>query len=134
MVSPDGRWIAYESDESGQLEVYIRPFPGVERKWRVSNSGGVYPVWNPEGGELFYRNGDGMISVAVDVNGEELSLGKPVTLFRRSFASTIFRNYDVGPDGDHFIALGDVGGSLAPTQLILVQHFDEELTQRAPPP
>ncbi len=55
-VSPDGRWIAYQSDESGRYEVYVRPFPGPGGKWQISNSGGMLPIWSRNGRELFFQN------------------------------------------------------------------------------
>src|SRR4029453_8678885 len=57
MFSPDGRWLAYASTESGQYEVYVRPFPGPGGKWQISTNGGVYPTWSRTRHELLYRNG-----------------------------------------------------------------------------
>src|SRR5262249_49032752 len=62
-LSPDGRWLAYVSKEFSRYEVYLRPFPGAERMWQVSTDGGTEPVWNPNGRELFYRNGNKMMVV-----------------------------------------------------------------------
>ena len=69
-VSPDGRWIAYESDESGRDEVYVRPFPGPGGKWQISNAGGSLPVWSRNGRELFFENLDNRIMVT-DYDSEE---------------------------------------------------------------
>src|SRR5262249_3784661 len=63
--SPDGRLIAYASDESGQMEVYLRPFPGPDRKWPVSTQGGTSPCWNRNGKEIFYRKGNAIMAVEV---------------------------------------------------------------------
>ncbi len=66
-ISPDGRWMAYTSDESGKYEIYVRPFPEVNKgRWQVSTSGGDTPLWSPNGRELFYRNGDSVVAVAVE--------------------------------------------------------------------
>ena len=81
-ISPDGRYMAYQSDESGTENVYVRPFPDVnEGKWQVSSNGGNSPLWSPDGRELFYRNGDATMAVAVET---ELAFkhGKPRFLFK----------------------------------------------------
>src|SRR5207247_9597846 len=61
--SPDGHWMAYASDESGQMQVYVRPFPGPDRRWPVSTHGGTQPMGNRSGKEVFYRNGNTMVDV-----------------------------------------------------------------------
>ena len=63
--SPDGRWLAYISDESGRYEIYVQPYPGPGGKWQISTEGGTEPVWNPNGRELFYRSGDKMMAVDI---------------------------------------------------------------------
>jgi hypothetical protein len=78
--SPDGRWLAYISDESGRDEIYVQPYPGPGGKWEISTEGGTEPVWNPNGQELFYRSGDKMM--AVDVTTQlGFAAGKPRMLF-----------------------------------------------------
>ena len=110
-LSPDGRWLAYASDESGRSEVYVRPFPKVgDGKWQVSRSGGSGPRWAHSGRELFYRNfGDTLMAVAV-VPGASFVAGREVALFDvRRFAnrfSTWF--YDVAPDDKRFLYLRPV--------------------------
>ena len=77
-VSPDGRWIAYASDESGRFEVYVRPFPGPGGKWQVSNAGGTLPIWSHNGRELFFQNPDNRIMVAdYEWKNESFVPGKP---------------------------------------------------------
>jgi Tol biopolymer transport system component len=84
-ISPDGRWMAYVSNESGKTEVYVRPFPDVNKgRWQVSTDGGDSPIWSPNGRELFYLNGDAVMAVSVDAE-RELSLGTPELLFRGSY-------------------------------------------------
>ncbi len=128
MFSPNGRWISYQSDESGRYEVYIRPFPGAEGKRQVSIGGGSNPVWNPNGKELFYRNGDKMMVVDIETEGE-LALGTPQILFERP---SFLEEYDVTPDGQRFVMIEEGESQPAPTQLILVQNWGEELKRLVP--
>src|SRR5262249_37087332 len=83
--SPDGRWLVYASDESGQMQVYVRPFPGPDRKWPVSTEGGTSPRWNKNGREVFYRNGNKMMAVDVAIS-PELELSSPRLLFEQRYA------------------------------------------------
>ena len=89
-LSSDGRWLAYESDESGRFEVYVRPFPDVDTsRQQVSGAGGYWPVWNPNGQELFYITGENRL-VAVAVESEpSLTLGAVVELFDTSPYQTL---------------------------------------------
>jgi hypothetical protein len=104
--SPDGRWIAYQSNESGLWEIYVRPFPGPGGQWLISTTGGVYPRWAPEGKELYYIDPTGrLMAVPIGVKSDALEVGKPVALFQPHVlgggANMIGRNqqYDVAPDG-----------------------------------
>ncbi len=106
-ISPDGKWLAYESDETGEWEVYIAPYPGTGGKLQVSRGGGKEPRWRGDGKEIFYLDPEGNI-VAVEVNGEgTLATGAPEKLFqahaRPSVSSSDMFNYDVTPDGQRFI-------------------------------
>ena len=74
--SPDGRWLAYISDESGRYEIYVQPYPGPGGKWQISTEGGTEPVWNPNGRELFYRSGDKMMAVDIATQ-PRFAAGKP---------------------------------------------------------
>jgi Tol biopolymer transport system component len=133
-VSPDGRWLAYSSDESGAFEVYVRPFPEVATaRWQVSGSGGTLPVWARNGRELFYVNGHGeMTSVALKP-GSSFSLGEPRTLFSVSqYTLGIGSNagaYDITPDGRRFVMMRPTAG-LGETELVVVQNWFEELKAR----
>jgi Tol biopolymer transport system component len=103
-VSPDGRWIAYESDESQRFEVYIRPFPNVSAgKWPVSTTGGHSPLWSHDGHTLYYMTGDTLMAAAVRAHGDEVALDPPRALFSGPFDTTQFGNYDVFPDDEHFL-------------------------------
>jgi len=131
--SPDGHYIAYASDESGRLEIYVRPYPGPGGKWQVSTEGGGEPVWNPKGRELFYRAGKKMMAVDVTTEGT-FSVGKPKVLFEGSYVPTprSFPDYDVSPDGQRFLMLKSAEEA-TPTQINVVLNWFEELKQKAPP-
>ena len=120
--------MAYASDESGQMQVYVRPFPGPDRKWTVSTQGGTSPRWNRNGRELFYRNENKMMVVDVSTSSE-LALSQPRLLFeqRYAFGSTItIANYDVSPDGQRFVMVKDESGS---GRLNVVLNWVDELTR-----
>ena len=132
--SPDGQWLAYVSDETGRQEIYVLPYPGPGGKWQISTEGGREPVWNPNGRELFYRNGDSMM--AVDVATKPVfAAGKPRVLFEGRYAPTVFTapNYDVSPDGRRFLMLKpSESAEAAPTRINVVLNWFEELKQRVP--
>ena len=131
--SPDGEWIAYSSDESGRREVY-EPYPGPGGKWQISYNGGLGPVWNPEGGELFYRSGSSMMSVAIDTESG-FTAGAPQKLFEGPYVPTGFSypNYDVTADGQRFLMLAPVASqSGGATQINVVLNWTEELKRLVP--
>ncbi len=131
--SPDGHWIAYTSDESGRDEVYVQPFPGPGGKWQVSTEGGYGPVWARNGRELFYRNADKMMVVAVSTK-PTFSAGPPRLLFEGSYTNSSRReaNYDISPDGERFLMVKAAETHRAPTELYLVVNWFEELKRRVP--
>ena len=99
-LSPDGHWLAYCSDESGRSQVYVQPYPGLDKRVAISTDGGAEPAWSRDGKELFYRIGGAMMSVAVKTSGTDFVPDKPVMLFRGVFLNTTpTRMYDVAPDG-----------------------------------
>jgi serine/threonine protein kinase/Tol biopolymer transport system component len=132
--SPNGRWLAYVSNESGRFEIYVQPYPGPGEKWQISTEGGTEPMWNPNGRELFFRSGDKML--AADVTTQpSFSAGKPRMLFEGPFepAPTTFPNYDVSADGQRFLMLQLVEqAEAAPTQINVVLNWFEELKRRVP--
>jgi eukaryotic-like serine/threonine-protein kinase len=132
--SPDGRWLAYVSDESGRVEVYVQPYPGQGGKWQISTEGGTEPVWNRNGRELFYRSGDKMM--AVDVSTQPgFAASTPRMLFegRYEHPPVPLHNFDVSPDGQHFLMLKPVDQEqAAPTQINVVLNWFEELKQKVP--
>jgi len=112
-LSPDGKWMTYISNESGQNEVYVRPFGGGDRRWQVSTQGATQAAWNPNGREIFYREGNRMM--AVDVSGtSELTLSPPRVLFDQRYAfgaGITVANYDVSGDGQRFLMVKDEAGA-----------------------
>jgi Tol biopolymer transport system component len=131
--SPDGRWIAYQSDETGRNEIYLCRFPGCSGKQPVSRDGGTYPRWNPAGKELFYRNGDKMMTVSFAMAGDALTLGAPSMLFERRYGPTAMSDrFDVSPDGKRFVDFDDSVAEPPATHLVLVHNFGEELKRRVP--
>jgi eukaryotic-like serine/threonine-protein kinase len=132
--SPDGRRLAYVSDESGRFEIYVQPYPGPGGKWQISTDGGTEPVWNPNGRELFYRNGSKMMAVEITTQ-PGFSAGKPRILFEGRYepAPVPVANYDVSPDGQRFLMLKpSYQAEAAPTQINVVLNWFEELKQKVP--
>jgi Tol biopolymer transport system component len=107
--SPDGRWVAYHSNESGRYEVYVQPFPGPGGKWQISAGGGISPRWCRDAKELFYIAPDGKLMVAqVQTTGQMLEAGAPVALFQTGIVgggTVTPRNpqYAVSSDGKRFL-------------------------------
>jgi serine/threonine-protein kinase len=138
-ISPDGRWITYTSNESGQYEVYVRPFPDVNKgKWQVSTSGGDSPLWSPNGREIFYRNGDSVMAVSVKT-APTFSLETPSALFRETYVSSVlqasnpdFATWDISPDGKRFLMMKEAGSGAGggPLKINIVLNWTEELKQR----
>jgi eukaryotic-like serine/threonine-protein kinase len=132
--SPDGRWLAYISDESGRNEVYVQPYPGPGGKWQISTEGGTEPVWNPSGRELFYRSGDKMMAVEIATQ-PGFAAGTPRMLFEGRYDPPPFpiANYDVSRDGQRFLMLKPTEqAQAAPTQINVVLNWFEELKQKVP--
>lgn len=128
-ISPDGRWIAYESNEAGRNEVYVRPFPKGEGRWQASTDGGATPQWSSDGTELFYLADNTLMSASVIV-GSAFQTAPPRAVFRRPQPW----NYDgdarfaVMPDAQHFLMLQQAG---APFQLQVTLNWSQELASRA---
>jgi serine/threonine-protein kinase len=134
VFSPDGRWLAYQSDESGRNEIYVRPFPGPGGKRQISTEGGVEPVWARNGRELFYRNGDKMMVTAVETK-PVFAPAKPKLLFEGHYEAGSFPfepDYDVSPDGQRFLMIKGSEQESAATQLNVVLNWSDELRRLAP--
>ena len=130
-VSPNGRWLAYTSDESGREEVYARPFPNGGAKVLISTDGGGGPVWSKGGRELFYRNSNRLMAVEVS-SGDELTPGVVTLLFEKSFPISNFvpNRFDATPGGERFLVLESRGGGAAEIQVVL--NWFEELERLVP--
>jgi len=139
-ISPNGRWLAYQSNESGRDEVYVRPFPRVDDgRWTVSTGGGTIPAWNPNGGELFYveggdaGRGSSMMAVTVNDKGTLFSPGVPTRLFAvPPVSGPPMRYYDVARDGQEFLMIKDPPASQQTTTntIVVVVNWFEELRAR----
>ena len=133
-ISPDGGWLAYTSNESGQDEIYVRPFPDVESgKWQVSTDGGNMPQWGPDGRGLFYQSADFQLTrVPIRIEGS-FSYGNPEALFSYQPYTGFF---DVSADGERFLMIrpGGPTSDAAPEQIYVVLNWVEELKQRVPVP
>ena len=134
-LSPDGRWLAYVSNEAGREEVYVRPFPDADSgRWLVSPDGGVEPVWAHSGRELFYRNGANEL-VAVQVSAaSSFAWDRQDVLFSMAdyLPSGGSPMYDVSPDDQRFVMLRTGNEENAASELILVENWFEELRERVP--
>ena len=142
-VSPDGRWIAYDSDESGQFEVYVRSYsdPYDGGRWQISSGGGRQPLWSRDGTELYYRDYSGAMMAASVTLGPTFIPGAVVTLFESkrytgSGAAGSGRTYDLSRDGSRFLMI-KAAGSLddePPPSLVVVLNWFEELNRLVPLP
>ena len=134
-VSPDGRWMAYQSQESATNHMFVRPFPNVQAgRWQVSTSGGRHPVWSRSGRELFFLDPDDRVtSVGVDT-AAGFRFGTPRTILERNyFEPTGVRSYDVSPDGRRFLMIKTTAGPEgARAQVVVVLNWSEELKRRVP--
>ena len=137
-ISPDGSWLAYASDESGQFEIYVRPFPDLRAgRWQVSNSGGEAPMWSRDGKQLFYveRDSSEMKSVAVS-EGASFSATPPETAldiqgFDWSSGPRDARGFDISSDGERFLMLRQTGNF---NRLMVVINWLEQVRKAAPGP
>jgi serine/threonine-protein kinase len=139
IVSPNGRWLAYEANDSGQFEIYVVPFPAVKtRRWQVSTSGGTQPLWAPGSQELFYFAPDNALMRVALSDGPAWTAGAPTKMLEGHYVVSTLglfqRNYDISADGQRFLMIKAAGGEAtgAPPQLVIVQHFDEELKRLVP--
>ena len=137
-VSPDGRYLAYQSGESGQSEVYVRPFPDVRSgPWRVSTAGGSRPAWARSGRELFFLDGsNAMMAVQVQTSGPTFSAGTPSRLFEGKYLEpNPARHYDVSPDGKRFLMIRngkEADDKVTPASMVVVLNWTEEMKRRVP--
>ena len=136
MFSPDGRWLAYMSNESGQYQVYVEAFPHKGSKRQVSRDRGGYPAWTLKGNELFFwglgRESQLMVA-SYKAFGDSFVAGQPRVYSRKIVGFRTTRSYDPAPDGKHIIAL--TAADAAPEsqdRLVFLLNFFDELRRRAP--
>jgi len=122
-------WLAYQSDESGQNQIYVQPFPELEGgRWQVSPAGGREPAWARNGRELFYLDADGALVTVPVQTQPAFSASSPTKLFDAPYSVVSgTRRYDVTVDGQRFLFIKDKSGSSGPPQVVVVQNWSEEL-------
>ena len=134
-LSPDGHWLAFQSNESGDWEVYVQPFPGPGRRLRVSSSGGMSPVWGPDGRELFYRTGQAVMLVRLTI-GDGLEIGGTEVLLEGPYVPEDSglgnRQYDISPDGCFLMLKEEPSLETDSVQIVVVQNWLTELKERVP--
>jgi len=135
--SPDGRWLAYMSNEAGSDEVYVRPFPGPGGKWQISTGGGSFPKWSRDGKELFYRTADSKImALTYTASGDSFRADKPQLWSPGQFTDRALNyNFDLHPDGKRFAVLRAPGPeqAAAVNKVSFIFNFFDELRRKFPP-
>jgi serine/threonine-protein kinase len=131
VFSPDGNYVAYQSDESGRIEVYVRPSRAVGAKWPVSTNGGRHPRWSHDGREIFYAENDRLMAAPVNVAAGVLRFGTPVELFRNpAFADTIDRRWDAHPDGKRFLVAEASDTGVRPISIHVILNWSALLREK----
>jgi serine/threonine-protein kinase len=137
-ISPDGRWLAYHSDETGNWEVYVRRFPGPGGKWQVSTGGGLTPIWSKKGRELFYGSGQGMMVASYSSNDETFLAAKPRLWAQKDDLGWMF---DLEPNDKRFVVLQTTDSFVSPrlprehrgpAEVAIMLNFFDELRRQAP--
>jgi serine/threonine-protein kinase len=129
-LSPDGRWMAMTSGESGRSEVYVEPYPPTGERWMISSGGGEEPVWSPRADKIYYRYGNTWM--AADVTSKpRFSAGTPTFMFEGDFANSPGYSYDIHPDGRRFLVMKR-GEGPPPTTLHVIHNWFEELKRLVP--
>jgi Tol biopolymer transport system component len=118
-LSPDGRWIAFQSDVTRSVEVYVRRLDGVGGAIRISNAGGIMPLWRPDGRELFYLDSLGRLVAVAIAPGAELQPGAPTPLFAARVEDALDRQYDVSVDGQRFLLNRTANRDAEPITVVL---------------
>jgi Tol biopolymer transport system component len=128
-LSPDGRWLAYTSEDSGTAEVYVRAVPGPGPRYQISVGGGGAARWNPRGGELFYLSADSVFTVPLRSLGNELAQGRRRALFANRFAQVNWHApYDVAPDGSWFVFTGSTAAPTFGSFRLVLNWFEQPWT------
>ena len=136
-ISPDGHWIAFESNPSPRAEIYVRPFPDVNSgRWQVFTAGGRTPVWSRDGRELFYVSPEDVVMRVPIEAAASWRSGVPGPLFQNRYfhqpTGNSARTFDVGPDGRLLMIKNVDATGRPPNQMILVQNWSEELKRLVP--
>jgi serine/threonine-protein kinase len=130
--SPDGKWIAYTSDEQGQYDIYVKPYPQTGKRFRISTDTGEEPVWSRSSKELYYRNvenGRRWMVVAYTIGSEFISQS-PQVLFEGDYINVDWRSHDVSPDGQRFLLVKRVDKTQRYTQLNVITNWFEEVKRK----
>jgi len=140
-ISPNGKWVAYMSDESGRPEIYVRPFPAASGKWQVSDGGGSWPAWSLDGSELIFRSQDGLMAAPVSDNEVTFRAGRPEILTQGDFsadqvgivvAGSIFSDFDPMPGGESFVVLQGSDDQRIQSHVTLVTNWFDVLRETLP--
>jgi len=131
-LSPDGKWLAYASNESGRFEIYVRPFPDTDRaKWQVSTDGGTEPLWSHSGRELFFYANTGMVTSVEILPGAAFTMGRRTPLFGGTQTAGGPHSWDITPDDQRFVVIQLGGaGDTQNRELVVVENFLPELTAK----
>jgi serine/threonine-protein kinase len=132
-ISPDGRWLAYQSNESGQAEIYVRPFPEVGGgRWQVSSGGGTQPAWSRSGRELYYITADRYLAQLSVQSAAGFTASKPKTVLdvQQFLVRSPGRSYDISPDGRRFLMIRESAVAGVQAQLVFVENWFDELRSR----
>ena len=131
-LSPDGNWLAYTSDRSGQSEIYISPFPNInESIWQLSVNGGRYPRWNPNGQEIFYRGPENLMSVDIKTAPDFLAGRAKILFSHQRFVFYDLRNFDVVPSGERFLMVRKPSEDEFPNnRIVIVQDWLKDLASK----
>ena len=132
--SPDGRWIAYASDETGRFEIYVRPFPGPGGRWQVSNGGGTFPLWSRNGRDLFYIESNHLMVTSYRTDRESFIAERPRIWTEHFINPTEYRRFDSATDGKRLLQLRPAitSDEKTPTEVTFLLNFFDELRRRVP--
>jgi len=131
--SPDGKWIAYQGDESGRYEIYVRPFPGPGGKWQISVNGGAEPYWSRDGSRIFFRNNQQFFAVDVETSGGSFRAGRPQVTVEDVEQLTGEQSYSVDSNGERFLKLVRADeGETGPDRVVVVVNWFDKLRRVVP--
>ena len=136
-MSPNGRYLAYQSNESGRVEIFVRPFPQVDDgRWQISTGGGTRPLWSRDGRELFYLDlTNRLMAVPMQTSGTTFAAGTPVRVLETAYLTPLAsydRPYDVAPDGQRFLMIKENSPSATAGRMVVVVNWSEELKRLVP--